>query len=370
MMQPMRHLFAPLPAIFAAALLGACQEELEAASEVTKLRILGVQADPPEIAPGEATALSVLTADPNGAGRRVVVGGLVVPGQFTPSSSPDPTALPPLYYPLPFTDAAEIGVVSFPDALMIPEYYLEPNPAYDPDDPESEENLQVPIAPPGAPLVMTAILVVCAGDGFDELAAYAALAELSSAESMAAAGPLAFEQLCAEAGADEGVAALKTFDVATCDPATSSLACAEEYEPNANPRIESIALDGLPLGSILGGVCVECSAADGCREPLAVAGLLEAASFQRYERPVAENLDETQIVYERTYISWFATGGRFDEERSGNGSTIEAILPNAPFEANWTPPPEGGAFTLWAVAHDVRGGVSWQIFDVVTGVPE
>jgi len=349
------------------ALLCSCQVELEAASEVTKLRILGVQADPPEIAPGDATAVRILTADPKGEGRRVVGGGIAVPGLFTPSSSPDTEGMPPLYYVLPFTDVNGEGVVSFPDHLSIPEYYLKPNPAYDPDDPDSAENVQVPIAPPGEPLTMTAILVVCAGDGFDEVAAYAEIAALSMSDTIETTGPLAFEAVCTEAGADEGIAAIKTFDVATCDPATSSLSCTDEYEQNANPEILSVDLGGEALVPLVGGVCLECDPEDGCREPFAVRGYLKDGSFQLYERPLASNLEGTEIVYERTYISWFITGGMLDEERSGNGSTIDAILPDDPFEANWVPPPEGGDFTLWAVAHDVRGGVSWKVYEVTAG---
>ena len=126
---------------------------------------------------------------------------------------------------------------------------------------------------------------------------------------------------------------------------------------------------GTPLAPFVAGACLECDPEDGCREPLKVRGTLTAGSFQRYERPLASNLEQTEIVYERTYISWFITGGKFDEERSGNGSTTDEILPDHPFKANWLPPPEGGEFTLWAVAHDVRGGVSWKIYSVTAGVP-
>jgi hypothetical protein len=357
MMRTMRSTLSVTVVLAVAALSCACQVELEAASEVTKLRILGVQADPPEIAPGEATALRMLTADPKGDGRRVVGGGMVVPGLFTPSSAPDPESLPPLYYPLPFTDVNEEGVISFPDHLAIPEYYL-------------EGGVQVPIAPPGQPLTMTAILFVCAGDGFDEYAAYAAIAALETSGAGQSVSPLAFEDICTDAGADEGIAAVKTFDVATCDPENSGLSCAEEYAQNANPEIESLALNGALVSPFVGGVCLECGAVDGCREPVKVRGYLTAGSFQRYERPIAANLEGTEIVYERTYISWFITGGKFDVERSGNGSDIDEILPDDPYDANWMPPYAGGDFTLWAVAHDVRGGVSWEIFHITAGVPQ
>ncbi|GMV39306.1 MAG: hypothetical protein AMXMBFR64_10220 [Myxococcales bacterium] len=49
-----------------AALLGGCLEELPKPSKVDGLRVLGVQAEPPELAPGGTTELRALVADPEG----------------------------------------------------------------------------------------------------------------------------------------------------------------------------------------------------------------------------------------------------------------------------------------------------------------
>jgi hypothetical protein len=352
-MASMRRCFSISLAVACALWASACQVDLERISEVTKLRLLGAQADPPEIAPGGATTLRLLTADPNGAGRRVVAGGVVVPGLVTPIESGDPDAVPPIFFDLPFTDANHLGVVTFTGQLSMPEYYL-------------DGDAHIPIAPPGDPLTMTAIVIVCAGDGFDETLAYEALAGLMDEESGSAA-EISFESVCKDAGADEGIAAFKTFDVVTCDPSSSSLSCDGEYAPNANPEIASLTLEDEPLGSFEGGVCIECGSADGCREPLKLRAFLDESSFQEYERPLAINLDETELVYERTYISWFATGGSFDADRSGNASTATEPRADDPFETQWTPSPEGGEFTLWAVVHDLRGGVSWETFTVNAG---
>jgi hypothetical protein len=310
-----------------------------------------VQTDPPEVAPGGSLRIRMLTADPQGAGRRVVGGGIVVPGLITPTGSPDVDNVPPIYFELPFTDANHLGVVSFPGQLGIPEYTM-------------DGQAEVPVAPPGEPLTMTAILVLCAGNGFDEALAYASLAGLMDDPGEGAGAELSFDSICEAAGADEGISAFKTFDVVTCDPATSALSCDAEYEPNGNPELSSLTLAGEPVTSELAGLCTECDDDDGCREPLKLTAYLGAGSFQRYERALASNLNETEIVYERTYISWFGTGGSFDEDRSGNASTVDEPRADDPFEAHWTPPPEGGDFTLWAVVHDVRGGISWQIFSV------
>ncbi len=353
----MRQAFPVLVALAGALLwVCGCQEDLERVSEVTKFRLLAVQADPPEVAPGGATVIRLLTADPNGQGRRVVAGGVVVPGLITPVESGDTDSAPPVFFDLPFTEPNHEGVISFPGQLAIPTYYL-------------EGGTQVPIAPPGDPLTMTAIVVVCAGDGFDEALAVEALAGLAGGGSESAA-EVSFAAVCTEAGADEGLVAFKTFDVITCDPETSALSCDGEYAQNANPEISSITLAGEPLGTSESGLCFGCNASDGCRNPLKVRAFLDADSFQRYERPLATNLDETELVYERTYISWFGTGGSFEQDRSGNASTPTEPRADDPFEANWTPSPKGGDYTLWAVAHDLRGGVSWKIFSVNAVAPQ
>src|SRR5688500_5770984 len=51
--------------------LAACGDEVEPKSLVHDLTIIGVRAEPPEIAPGATTTLDALIGDPNGAGRPV-----------------------------------------------------------------------------------------------------------------------------------------------------------------------------------------------------------------------------------------------------------------------------------------------------------
>ena len=44
--------------------VGACSNDLPAASFIDKLRVLAVRAEPPEVAPGETTALDLLAVEP------------------------------------------------------------------------------------------------------------------------------------------------------------------------------------------------------------------------------------------------------------------------------------------------------------------
>lgn len=54
--------------------------------------------------------------------------------------------------------------------------------------------------------------------------------------------------------------------------------------------------------------------------------------------------------------SWFATGGSFQDSRTGMEITDEGALA----ENRWTVPREPGEVTLWVVLRDNRGGVAWK----------
>ena len=73
-------------ALVAALAAFGCLEEMEAISQVTKFRVLGVQAEPPEIRPGQGTELRVLYADPKGEGRDVSILWLTCVGVFSPTA--------------------------------------------------------------------------------------------------------------------------------------------------------------------------------------------------------------------------------------------------------------------------------------------
>lgn len=353
-------------AVCALALTG-CANDLESISQVTKFRILAVQTDPPEINPGGTTTLRALVADPTGGGRMVVAGGIVVPGLLTPSSSGSSMEdLPPFIWPLEFAAADHRGVVDM-GTLSVPEYYPGPDGEPldllvpdngDPDDGEERDFLS-----------MTAIILLCAGDGFSAIEMSSAIEDLfgSNFDSIGLEDPTSLEGLCTTAGADEGLVAFKTFDVSL-----------NTENPNTNPEIDLLQMKE---GSTLSGIFLEGNAnwmdvlpwVDGgnpgtfkckgteCRDVAAIRAFLTQDSFQEYEKV---EFEETRTVDERTYISWFTAGGEFDVDRSGNNGT-----PADPYRVDWLPPREGGQHLFWAVAHDIRGGVSWEryMLDAVVG---
>lgn len=89
--------------------------------------------------------------------------------------------------------------------------------------------------------------------------------------------------------------------------------------PNHNPGIESFAID--PAGE---GANVTLDAA-------------------------ADAVEED----EELFVSWFATAGTFDDDRSFGPGPLR-------FEIHWDPPGDAGAVTMWAVLRDGRGGVTWE----------
>jgi len=63
------------------------------------------------------------------------------------------------------------------------------------------------------------------------------------------------------------------------------------------------------------------------------------------------------VVDEREgiHVSWFATGGSFDLDRTGtDGSDTDTNSTNG-----WQPPSQSGPLHMWVVLHDDRGGVGW-----------
>jgi hypothetical protein len=325
----MKKCFAILAIVFSVA-SQACQEEMESISEVTKFRVLGVQAEPPEISPGQGTRLEVLFADPKGEGREVTIAWLTCVGAFSPTSDLS-EGCEPVWMPGLGTASQGGFVYEIPS---VPPDILD-NLA------EGEEYVSV-----------TAIVVLCAGGDFSSL---------DFADAGLTGEIDALDELCT--GGD-GLVAVKTSRVST------------STTPNTNPIVDSLVFDEKPLdsdpdASVVGaespdagdsqpGV-YECQDPAGCMEGAKIQAFLTEESFEKYE---TEEFGETKTVDENPYISWFVTGGKFSEDRSRTNT------PPGPFKVDWKPPRDGGRFQMWAVAHDMRGGLSWRSYTVEAKVPQ
>jgi hypothetical protein len=82
------------------------------------------------------------------------------------------------------------------------------------------------------------------------------------------------------------------------------------------------------------------------------------------ERYVIFDLRSKQVLDTREgiHVSWFATGGSFDIDRTGRDGTDTTTTS----DNGWTAPSQPGPVHLWVVLHDDRGGIGWAgyAFDV------
>ncbi len=357
-------------AVFAA--LTGCIEDMEAISQVSKFRVLGIQADPPEIAPGESTQMRALFADPQELG--ITVMWFPVEGLITPSSMAS-SQMDLVWFPA-VTEVMN-GIASYGSNIAVPSDYLNDLPTDKCSD-EAGENWREDSA---CKKTVTMFILACAGGEIDPqitsaigsiqtalqqfLAKEITSAELESIITAAFStmeGTLGsfeemndIEALCQGEGA-EAIISTKTFKVSFSD------------HKNAVPQIDNLSLEiddawivNTPWTEPGEPPVFTCNGENGCRDGAEIHAYLTPDSFQTY---LKKEFDVWKTVDERTYISWFTDGGNFDADRSGNNGEVDD-----PFEVTWIPPRDGGVFTLWAVSHDIRGGVDWKRYTISAVVP-
>ncbi len=335
---------------------GACSEQMEAISQITKFRVMGVQAEPPEIRPGEGTTLSVLFADPAGEGRDVTVLWFTCTGSISPTADISEEGCEPIWAPLigKASDGADTYRIPFTDENILDKLIENEDAGADKEDAGPDEAI----------LPVTTIVVLCAGGA------------LPSFDDDAFSGDIeGFDELCQDG---DGLVAVKTFKISNSDM------------PNRNPVINRVVFEESPVqiderdnsldagasdagssdadapdspGMDAGIPLFECEDSYGCREGAEIQAFLTQDSFQSYvDFEFGKRVEPDP--QEDPYISWFITGGKFSDDRS---RTKEAP---GPFMVDWIPPRDGGTFQMWAVAHDMRGGTSWRTFSLSAQVPK
>jgi hypothetical protein len=155
--------------------------------------------------------------------------------------------------------------------------------------------------------------------------------------------------------ADLGSAEAFALQRVTCDLANTSADNAREfaarYTPNKNPTLAPVTatIDGAPasLGAIPSGACVDFQAAWGPND---------AETYVRLD-PGTQQIVEMR---ESLRVSWYATNGAFDADRTGRDENDPATTTgNA-----WIAPSSAGVVHLWLVLRDSRGGSDWAAADV------
>jgi hypothetical protein len=149
-----------------------------------------------------------------------------------------------------------------------------------------------------------------------------------------------------------------------------SLGFTSGYRPNTNPAVSNlarvdddggsstIAPDGPGAAPALAvkaatrvALRVEwpaCSGTDACG----------GAESYLYVDPTSKQLT---VRRESMVVSWYASAGAFDNDRSGRAETDRVT--NA--SNTWTSPTSPGKVHLWIVLRDARGGVGWAAYTVV-----
>jgi hypothetical protein len=182
------------------------------------------------------------------------------------------------------------------------------------------------------------------------------------------------------------------FPVGCFDPATGEALGAHDlvvgnaqiraYDAlsNQNPMITGLTMEGHPLGQQACAKDADCAASEGCGAAHACLPVAQAChegkvddcpkiTFGAVVDPATIDLDDTGASFptrENVWVSYFTTSGQFaDEVRLVSGPDIAPRAP-ADCEGTWQIAPSfTGEATLWAVARDGRGGVSWASHGVI-----
>lgn len=144
-----------------------------------------------------------------------------------------------------------------------------------------------------------------------------------------------------------------------------SVQYANEYIPNAHPRIASASLEGTELVAIESEPDAVATVRASSVSTLSVAWPscdgppCDGSEPYLWFDPVARKLVTRR---EAMRVTWYATGGTFAASRTGRAEN-EANLVDTSNE--WTAPSVAGTVYVWAVLRDDRGGAAWATYRIV-----
>ncbi|HEY2748718.1 MAG TPA: hypothetical protein VGL86_29060 [Polyangia bacterium] len=332
----MKRAFLAALAALALAASGACSNDLPAASLIDKLRVLAVRAEPPEVAPGETTALDFLAVEPP------------LPhndGGITPS----PLSAVWLACALPSGSltVAPCGIGSGMTASTMP-----PSCADQPSAPlcligtDATASYTADVnALAGGAASAELLLTVAVADTPDGAAA--CLLDIANNDGI-------------PTSPDHCVISIKRLDIS--DPAQRAI------PPNANPTIaQYYATTPSGFGITLDAPGGTWQYAPG--DELAWWDIAAIRSDDASER-------KSDGTYEALTVSWFATAGSIDGDRSlylppgcNDPEKCADQVPEDGADTTWFSPTQSeaagfvdgsGAVDFWAVIRDDRGGVGWS----------
>ncbi len=333
--------------LFVGALL-ACKPNLdETVSLITATRVLGVQATPAEGAPSASVTFTALVVDENGP-----VANAAIAWDFCDARNPlanlgpvSPECLEPgdvNLVPLgsgPVASGAIPAIACRQFGPEVPEVMGNQTPGR-PVDPDATGGYYQPVSlfvptPSGETTALYGTRISCGlAEGSsdvanDYLARYHLNVNPAVASLVANGAPLAMDP----GGAGNSVAA------------GQSVALEVAWAP-------------CPLSDVCGdGICGAdesvASCAPDCTTPQGCTGAERYVSFDLASQGLVDGR-------EGMHVSWFATAGSFELDRTGNDGS-DATTTN---DNTWQAPGAPGTVHMWVVLHDDRGGIGWGAYTV------
>lgn len=377
----------PLLWILGCVLLGACQDEMESRSFISKFRLLGIQATPPEATSGDRVEVRGIFSPVSG--KAANVAWITFDTQWLESLS---AILP-----------ADIGQYSNKELQTLMTTLMPPG---DTETPGSSSVLQpeykvivTPINPqtgiavlPEENIVISPALIAmmrlleqtsgfplyvlgCSNGVLDETTLLQMVSSLTDTQQ------LGFLEDTCKGDDVEAIAAHKTINlyIPNGDPYDA------QSPQNQNPVIDTFQIDQITHTANTPPAAtgtVMCESEDGCRDPVEFRVSLTKDSFQYYQ-----GYTRRQNELEKIFVSWFSNGGEFDNARirsndaqfavnameAGNETELNAHLADPQqehwFIVKWMPPVKGGTFDLWIVANDLRGGIGYARYQIYADAP-
>ncbi|MBX5483167.1 MAG: hypothetical protein IRZ16_15200 [Myxococcaceae bacterium] len=297
-------------------LLASCAEDFTPATDVAGLRVLGIRSEPAEVAPGQLAEVSALVVDPTAPARHNTLVWI--------SCDPDP-------FDLNRSACSDLEQLADASSLFAP------------------GDGGTPDLPPGMKLA-----------GFGDKAYYAPPADLFDAldggdprrqsGTVAQLLLLAIAEEVSPTATQEELKALfervRTHEVASV-LALFRVRVSESTEPNHNPQIGAVLVDGEPVPA---GAHVTVTPGRDAR----IRFTAPEESLESWDQPLPTGVERRT---ERLVASPYTTGGLFNFER---------VAVNEDFDTVYTPPSGTGDDPLpvrgrfWVVVRDTRGGQSWR----------
>lgn len=300
---------------FALLALAGCDYGFRPETLVENMRLLGIRAEPADLAPGETARLDALVLDPSRPGQKNTVLWL--------GCDPDPFNLNRSACS-DFSVLADAGAVFSPDAGL----------------------------PDGVHVI-----------GFNENAAYSASANVFDAlppgderrvsGTVGQALAFAIAEEVSPTATEEELRALFTRvqnkEVRSVT-ALFRVRISESPERNQNPTLSTlfVAREAWPRAAhvtVLPGEKVELDAD------------APDAAFERFTNVTPSGVEEKT---ERILLAWYSTAGRFTEERTAVREAVKTVFTAPGGEDAQDPVPTSREGTLFVVLRDTRGGQAWE----------